>query len=51
MQFLSQKATKGQAIADFLAEHSDSRTTKICRDRPNEIVEVCITQTSFEEQI
>ena len=42
---------KGQAVADFLAEHSDPRMTKLYEDLPNEIVKVCITQTSFEEQV
>ena len=32
MQFLSQKAVKGQAVADFLAEHPDSRTIKLSED-------------------
>jgi len=34
MQFLPQKAVKGQAVADFLAEHLDPRTTmKISQTR------------------
>jgi len=49
MQFLLQKTVKGQAVADFLAEHPDSRTTKLYEDLPDEITEVCITQTSFKE--
>jgi len=39
----------GQAVADFLAEHSDSRMTKLYEDLPDKIAEVCLTQTSFEE--
>jgi len=37
--------------ADFLAKHPDSRTTKLYEDLPDEIAEVCMTQTSFEEQV
>ena len=51
MQFLSQKAIKGKSMADFLADHSDPRKTKFYEDLIDEIAEVCITQTSFEEQI
>jgi len=48
MQFLSQKAVKGQAVADFLAEHPDPRATKLYEDLSDEIAEVCFTQTSFK---
>jgi len=51
MQFLPQKVVKGQAVADFLAEHPDPRMTKLYEDLPNEIAEVCLTQTSFEGQV
>ena len=51
MQFLPQKAVKGQAVADFLAEHPDLRTTRLYEDLSDEVVEVCMTQTSFEEQV
>jgi len=34
MQFLPQKAVKGQFVADLLAEHSDPRTTKFYEDLP-----------------
>jgi len=51
MQFMSQKAVKGQVMVDFLAEHPDLRTTKFYKDLSDEIAEVCMTQTSFEEQI
>ena len=51
MQFLSQKATKGHAMADFLAEHPDPRATRLYKDLSNEIDEVYMTQTSFEKQV
>jgi len=37
-------------MADFLAEHPDPKITKRYEDLPDEIVEICMTQTSFEEQ-
>ena len=45
------KAIKGQTMANFLAEHPDLRSIKLYEDLPDEMVEVCMTQTSFEEQI
>ena len=48
MQFLPQKAVKGQAVADFLAEHPDPRVTKHYEDLPDEVVRVCLTQMSLE---
>jgi len=48
---LPQKAMKGQAVVDFLAEHPDSTTIKLYEDLPDDIAEVCMTQTSFEEQV
>jgi len=51
MQFLPQKAVKGQAVADFLVEHPDPRTIKLYEDFSDEIAEVCMTQTSFKEQV
>ena len=42
---------KGQAVADFLAEHPDSRATELHEDLPDEVAEVCLTQTSFEGQV
>ena len=51
MHFLPQKAVKGQAVADFLAEHPDPRAAKLYEDLPDEVVEVCLTQTSFERQV
>jgi len=51
MQFLPQKAVKKQAVAVFLAEHPDPRTTTLYKDLPNEIVKVCMAQTPFKEQV
>jgi len=51
MQFLPQKAVKGQAMADFLTEHPDPRMTKLYEDLPDEVAEVFLTQTSFEGQV
>jgi len=48
MQFLLQKAVKGQAMTDFLAEHPDPRMTKFYEDLPDEVAKVCLTQASFE---
>ena len=45
------KAIKGQTMANFLAEHLDLRSIKLYEDFPDEMAEVCMTQTSFEEQI
>ena len=51
MHFLPQKAVKGQVVADFLAEHPDPRATKLYEDLPDEVTDVCLTQTSFEGQV
>ena len=48
---MPQKTIKGQAVADFLADHPVSESTKLYDDLPDEIAEVRITQTSFEEQV
>ena len=50
MCFLPQKAVKGQAVADFLAERPDPRATKLYEDLPDEVAEVYLNQTSFERQ-
>ena len=42
---------KGQAVADFLTEHPDPRATELYEDLPDEVVEVCLTQTAFERQV
>jgi len=51
MQFLPQKAVKGQAVADFLVEHPDRRAIKLYEDLLDETAEVCMNQISFEEQV
>ena len=51
MQFLPQKATKGQVVIDFLAEYPDPRATRLYENLPVEIAEVYMMQTSFEEQL
>ena len=51
MKFMPQKAVKGQAVADFLAEHPVPETSKLYEDLPDEIAEVCMTQASFENQV
>jgi len=38
-------------VVDFLAEHPDPRATRLYEDLPDEIAEVYMTQTSFEEQV
>ena len=48
---LATKAVKWQAVADFLAEDPDQRATKLYEDLPDEVAEVCLTQTYFEEQV
>jgi len=42
---------KGQVVVDFLAEHPDPRSTKLYQDLRDETAEVCMTQTSFKEQV
>ena len=39
MLFVSQKAIKGQALADFLAAHPVSESSKLHEDIPDEIFE------------
>jgi len=51
MQFLPQKATKGQAVADFLDEHPYPRATKLYEELLDEVTEVYMTQTSIEKQV
>jgi len=38
-------------MVDFLAEYPDPRTIKLYEDLPDEVAEIYITQTSFEEQV
>ena len=51
MQFLPQSTVKGQAVTNFLAEHPDSRATKFYEDLSDEVVEACMIQTTFKEQV
>ena len=51
MRFLLQKAVKGQAVADFLAEHPDLRATELYKDLPDEVAKFYLTQTSFKGQV
>ena len=51
MQFLSQKAFKGQAVADFLADHPIPRTSKLYDDLPDEISKVNLINASLEERM
>ena len=43
MLFVPQKAVKGQALADFLAAHPVSESSKLHEDIPDEIFESKIT--------
>jgi len=38
-------------MTNFLVEHQCSRCTKLYENLPDKIAEVCMTQTSFEEQV
>jgi len=51
MYFLPQKSVKRQVVANFLAEHPDPRATELYENLPDEIAEVCLTQTSFEGHV
>jgi len=51
MQFILQKAIKGQAMTDFLVDHPVSGSSKLNDDFPDEIAKICMTQTSFEKQV
>ena len=44
MQFMPQKAVKGQALADFLADHPVPGTSKLYEELPDEVAETCVTQ-------
>jgi len=48
---MSQKAVKGQAMADFLANHLVSESFKIYDDLPDEIAEFCMTHASSKEKV
>jgi len=51
MQFMPQKAIKGQAVANFLVDHLVSGTSKFYDDLPDEIAEVNLINASSEEQL
>jgi len=51
MQFMPRKAVKGQAMADFLADHPVLGTPKFYDDLSDDIVEVDIINASSEEQV
>jgi len=51
MQFIPQKAIKGQTVADFLADHSVPGTLKLYNDHPDEITEVNLINVFSEEQV
>ena len=48
MTFVPQKTVKSQAIADFLAAHLISKTSKLYEDFPEEIAEANMTSSKFE---
>ena len=45
MTFVPQKAIKGQALADFLAAHPVSESSKLHEYIPDEVIEVNITSS------
>src|SRR3954465_7576522 len=51
MHFLPQKAIKGQAIADFMAERPAPRSERLYEDIPDEAAEVHLAQTTLEDQV
>ena len=51
MQFIPQKAIKGQTVADFFADHPVSGSSKLYNNLPDEIAEVNATHVSSEEQV
>jgi len=42
---------KGQTVADFFGWVFRFKDNKLYKDLPNEVAEVCLTQTSFEGQV
>jgi len=48
---MQQKAVKGQAVADFLADHLVLGISKLYDDLPGEITEANIINVSSEEQV
>ena len=51
MQFMPQKAIKGQATTNFLADHPVSEISKFYDDLPDEIAKVNSINISLEEQV
>jgi hypothetical protein len=51
MRFLPQKAVKGQALADFLADHPVSESSKLYEELPDEVAEACMIHASSEDQV
>jgi len=48
---MPQKAIKNQVVANFLANHPVSGSSKLYDDLPDEIAEVNATYVSSEEQV
>jgi len=48
---MSQKAVKGQAVVDFLADHPVLGTSKLYDDLPDKIAELNLINASSEEQV
>src|SRR5436190_21968940 len=51
MHFLPQKAIKGQAIADFMAENPTPGSIRLYEDIPDEAAEVHLAQMTLEDQV
>jgi len=51
MQFMPQKAVKGQVVADFLADHLVLKKSKLYNDLPDEIAEVDTINAFSEERV
>ena len=49
MQFMPQKAIKGKAVTDFLADHLALETSKLYDDLPDEIAEVNLINAFSKE--
>jgi len=45
MTFVSQKAIKGQSLADFLAAHPVLESSKLYEDIPDEVIEATLTSS------
>jgi len=48
---MPQKVVKGYVVTDFFTEQPVSKFTKLYEDLLDEVAEVCMTQTSFIEQV